>query len=432
MAEGSGEERKRDESYRFGLVDCEAFYVSCERVFRPDLKGKPVVVLSSNDGCIVALSGEAKALGFKRGDPYFQVKETLERHGVAVFSSNFPLYSDLSRRVFGLLRRFPVEVEEYSVDEAFLRLPPALEPEEIEGLGRAIRHSLLQGIGIPARIGFAPTRTLAKMATTWIKIQRIAEGVFLLPEGEARREILAKIPIEEVWGIGPASAVKLARVGITTALELTESSPPLLRTLLGIAGARVQGELRGIPLLPSSLSTLLRKGVLSSHTFPEAIRDKETLYGILLDHLESALKRLERERLFARTLGIFLRTSRHIRNPSLREGRMQVPPRSYRALLQGIQKLLEAIYIPDLPYRKAGVFLGDLLPQSALPDPLFSEKEVERWQTLRGVIRRIHERYGPESLILAPQLLTTPALPSRNFRSPRYTTLFSELPRARA
>lgn len=421
---------KKEGILRFGLVDCEAFYVSCERIFRPDLWNRPVVVLSNNDGCIVSLSQEAKALGLKRGDPYFRVADTLKRQGVAVFSSNFPLYGDISRRVFSLLRRFPVEVEEYSIDEAFLHLPQPLPPHHLFELGLKIRSALLNGIGVPVRVGFAATRTLAKVASSFVKLQGIEEGVAVVTEKE-RKRIVGHLPLEEIWGIGTRSLKKLKEHGILTTQQFLHAPPSLIRSLLGVAGWRIHQELNGVPVLPASLLPLSRKGIISSHTFPQAIECQETLYGILLRHLQEAMKRLAEEKLYPRIAGIILRTSSYARKRYEAAPSMEVSGGDLKTLAQAIRSLLAQVYRPGYSYRKAGVYLFDLIPRNLAPRSLFAEGTQKRWEQLSQLMHRLRERYGEEALFLAPEILHRSALPLRRFRSPRYTTSFSELPSAR-
>ena len=250
----------------FGLIDCNNFYVSCERVFRPDLEGVPVIGLSNNDGCAVARSLEARALGIKMGDPEFKIRDLIRRENVRVFSSNYALYGSLSERVSATLLSMVPTIENYSIDESFLNLSDFRE-REVEPLARELRERVQRWIGIPTCVGLAPTKTLAKVANFIAKKRPQYRGVCDLRSNQVRAELLPTVPVEEVWGIGGASVAKLAKLGIQTAADLAALEPDDARALMTVTGGRTVYELRGISCMPLELMEPTRKGIAVTRSF---------------------------------------------------------------------------------------------------------------------------------------------------------------------
>ena len=244
----------------FALVDCNNFYASCERVFNPAIRTRPVVVLSNNDGCIIARSNEAKALGFKMGDPYFKVRPQIARHGVAVFSSNYTLYGDMSQRVMQTLEQLAPTVEVYSIDEAFLDLT-GFTDDAMTTLAAHIRRTVRQWTGIPVSVGIGPTKTLAKAANRLAKKHPAAQGVWSLLTPSAQHDALVQLPVGDVWGIGRQWAKLLESQGVTTALAFSEQSDAWLKKHFNVVGQRTAWELRGIPCIPLELAPAARKGI---------------------------------------------------------------------------------------------------------------------------------------------------------------------------
>ncbi len=315
------------------LIDCNNFFVSCERLFRPDLVGKPVVVLSSNDGCVISRSDEAKVLGFKMGEPYFRVRELCDARGVAVFSSNFDLYRDLSRRVMTTLRRFSDEVEVYSVDEAFLTVDASRLPRpEPHGVvrravewGVEVRGTVLCEVGIPVSVGIAPTKTLAKVATHYAKhsvygcpVSRVHEGiehngvvehesharpgrgVCVLMDEVSRARALEHLPIEEVWGVGFRLAPTLRALGIDTAGKLVAKDDAWVRKRMSVCGLRTVHELRGTMCFQVGESREIRKTLLHSRSFGKPVRDLFALRAAVAYHARKVAETLRREHVVAR------------------------------------------------------------------------------------------------------------------------------------
>jgi DNA polymerase V len=244
----------------FGLIDCNNFYVSCERVFRPDLEGKPVIVLSNNDGCCVARSQEVKKLGVRMGDPVFKIRDLIKRENITLFSSNYAYYGDVSHRVVQTLGTMVPTIENYSIDESFLNLGEFSE-REVEPLARELRERVHRWVGIPTCVGIAPTKTLAKVANFIAKKRPQYRGVCDLRSSRVRAELLSTVPADEVWGIGSASAAKLAKIGVQTAADLAALDPDNARALLTVTGGRTVYELRGISCMPLELMEPTRKGI---------------------------------------------------------------------------------------------------------------------------------------------------------------------------
>ncbi|NTW37306.1 MAG: hypothetical protein HGB17_14535 [Syntrophobacteraceae bacterium] len=273
----------------FALLDCNNFYVSCERLFNPRLEGRPVVVLSNNDGCIIARSNEAKVLGIKMGEPFFKCRGLIAAHQVQVFSSNYPLYGDLSQRVMDVLCQLEPEVEIYSIDEAFIRLPQANEEALLEN-GRHLRATVKKQVGIPVSIGFGPTKTLSKIANRIAKKRPEHGGVFALPD-QGLDALLATIEVGDVWGIGPRQSQKLFACGIRTALDLKNGNDTWLRKHLTVTGLRTAMELRGVSCLPLEDMPPPRKSVTSSRSFGQPITDLAWLREALSSYIAIAAEK---------------------------------------------------------------------------------------------------------------------------------------------
>ena len=305
----------------YALVDCNNFYVSCERVFQPRLEGRPVVVLSNNDGCVISRSAEAKALGLRMGDPYFQVKPLLEQHHVAVFSSNYALYGDMSRRVMWYLSQIAPAVEVYSIDEAFLDLHgmERFLVESLDTFARTVRANVLARTGIPTCVGVAPTKTLAKLANRLAKKSPAMGGVCSLDTDERRRGALEQVAVEDVWGIGRQYAQKLYAAGITTAAGLAGCSEAFARQHLGgVVGARLVRELQGVPcqgLAPSEDGTRARRSLCCSRTFGQPLRAFPDVLGAVSAFASRAAEKLRKQGDAAHLLTIFLSKSRYSQEP---------------------------------------------------------------------------------------------------------------------
>ncbi|MBM3603127.1 MAG: Y-family DNA polymerase, partial [Alphaproteobacteria bacterium] len=290
----------------FALVDCNNFYASCERVFDPALAKRPIVVLSNNDGCVVARSNEAKALGIKMGAPFFQQKAIIERHNVAVFSSNYTLYGDMSQRVMQSLRLLVPELEVYSIDEAFLRLD-SLESLGIATIVRDIRAKIGQWTGIPTSIGIAPTKTLAKIANHMAK-KHTSSGIFDMRDGILQRQVMQNLAVEEVWGIATRWGTKLRAMGISTALQLRDSDAKKIRQHFGVVGERLVLELRGVSCLDLQ-QVAARKTIMSSRSFGKPVADYDSMMQAVATYVARACEKLRQQDYRAQGVYLYIRTS---------------------------------------------------------------------------------------------------------------------------
>jgi DNA polymerase V len=292
----------------FGLIDCNNFYVSCERVFRPDLEGVPVIVLSNNDGCAVARSAEAKALGIEMGDPEFKLRDLIKREKITVFSSNYALYGSLSAKVSAVLLSMVPTIENYSIDESFLNLGEFSE-REVEPLARELRERVHRWVGIPTCVGIAPTKTLAKVANFIAKKRPQYRGVCDLRSSRVRAELLSTVPVDEVWGIGSASAAKLSRIGVQTAADLADLRPDNARALLTVTGARTVYELRGISCMPLELLEPTRKGIAVTRSFGAPVTSWQEMHEAIASYATRAAEKMRRYKVAAENIFVFMHTN---------------------------------------------------------------------------------------------------------------------------
>lgn len=392
----------------FGLVDCNNFYVSCERVFRPDLRTRPVVVLSNNDGCVVALSPEAKALGLKRGDVFFKVRPLLEHAGVEVFSSNYTLYGDMSRRVMSLLASFTPSLDIYSIDEAFLDLKGMGTDEHLRSYGRDIVQQVRRGTGIPVSMGIAPTRTLAKMASKFAKQYRGYEGCCLIHSAATREKALRLFPIDDVWGIGRRRRTALERRGIRTAWDFTQQSAEWVRREFTITGLRTWRELRGEPCI--SIDTLpIQQSICTSRSFADAglwrIGDMEEAVA---NFAASCCRKLRRQHAACQSVMVFAHTSPfRLDLPAhclLSTISLPVATDALPELVGTAVRLLRAKWTSErYYYKKAGVIVGQICATDARQFNLFDVIDRKRQAALQQVIDDINARNGRDTIRMGVQ-----------------------------
>ncbi len=412
------------------LVDCNNFYASCERVFVPRLRDKPVAVLSNNDGCIIARSDEVKALNIPMGAPYFKHRETLDAVGAHIFSANFELYGDLSRRVMHTLETFCNQMEVYSIDEAFLHVPAQ---SDLTQLGEAIHQRVARWTGIPVRVGIGATKTLAKAASELAK--KTKKRTFVLDE--RNRTALAQVKVEDVWGIGRRWGARLRRNHITTALHLCGLSDQQARRYMNVIGLRTVYELRGTPCFPLEAQPPTRKSVVHSRSFGEAVSDPATMREVLTTFVSRAAMKLRRDKLAAHMLHVFLLTG-HRHKPDARQDAATIhlsQATNYTPwLLQAANAGLHKAWRPNSSYTKAGVLCYGLVPESPTQGHLFFPTDP-RHAALMHTLDTINRKAGHDAVVFAaarPQK-KPPAWATRcTLRSPRYTTRWEELPTAYA
>lgn len=418
----------------FALIDCNNFFVSCEKVFRPELEGKPVVVLSSNDGCVVARSQEAKALGIPMAAPAFKYRQIFQQHNVVQFSANFELYGDISRRITDLLTTVTPRIEIYSVDESFLDLAQLHIPDFVKW-GKRIREVILSWIGIPVSIGIAPSKTLAKLASDRAKKDPELEGVLSLMNEppwliKAQLELL---PIQDVWGIGWRLAPKMRAEGITNAYGLAQLRPQYAQQLMGIHGRQLVTELNGISCYPLDLESKRRKSIARTRTFGEDTNDLGSIEGAIASFATQAAFRLRVSGQVTRRAAIFLTTNKHKPGYS-RWGRKLIyrtPTADTGRLIGTLLDALHQVYNPVHAYHRAGVLLWDFLPANVLQTDLLGEVNVEHETKAiqrMAALDNLNEKFGRRFVRYAAEDLGKRWQPRQNLRSPRYTTNLNELP----
>jgi len=415
------------------LVDCNSFYAACERVFEPRLWGRPVIVLSNNDGCVVARSAEAKALGIAAGACFFEIRDLAARHGVAVRSSNYTLYGDLSARVMAVLGRFTPHLEVYSIDEAFLDLG-GMATGRLTACGRAIRRTVRRWTGIPVSVGIGPTKTLAKAANHLAKRDPAAGGVRSLAGAGEQAAALARLDVEDLWGIGRRWGARLRRAGIRTALQLRQARPARVRRLLGVVGERTALELGGLPCLGLEEAPPPARSIVRSRSFGRPVRRREALEEAVAAHASRAAEKLRQQRQAAGAMGVFVATSPFRAAPYANAATVPLDPltddtgRLIRAALAAVRP----IFRTGLAYRKAGVMLSGLEPRAGLVESLFDRQDRARSERLMGVLDEVNGRLGPGTLRYAASGFERPWQMRRVHASPHYTTRWDELPTVRA
>ncbi len=415
----------------FALVDCNNFYVSCERVFNPQLRNIPVVVLSNNDGCIVARSPEVKALGIAMGTPLFKVKDLVQQHQIQVLSSNYTLYGDMSARVMAVLAQFTPNLEIYSIDEAFLGLQHQTDHthlDDLKALATHMRQRVWQWTGIPVSIGIAPTKTLAKVAN---RLAKKTNGQYLLWDSDATA--LANTDIEDVWGIGRKLARWCRAYGITTALALREANPLLIKRKMGILGLRLQAELKGQVCLGLELSPPAKKQTCVSRSFGERIMTLEPLQEAVAYYAMLAAAKLRLQQQLTRVVTVFIRTS-PFTEPYVYRCQSKiliVPTQDTVQLIQIARQLTAQLFEQGWSYQKAGVLCTELVEVRAVQQDLFAPQTTAKTERLLQVVDGLNQRYGRQTLVWAATGLERPWLMRSVTRSPRYTTAWCDLPQVR-
>lgn len=420
-------------SARFALVDCNNFYASCERVFNPRLVGRPVAVLSNNDGCVIARSEEVKRLGIPMGAPAHEHKEVFRRNGVVVLSSNYALYGDMSARVMETLRPNVPAMEVYSIDEAFL----ALEGWQGVEFARELRARVRQWTGIPVSIGIGPTKTLAKIANRLAKKTPELGGVLDLGMVRDLDETLSGIPCGDIWGIGKRLALRLEGWGVRTALDLKQANPARVRKSLGVVGERIQRELQGVSCLALEELPAPRKGIASAKSFGRPVETLVELEEALATYTARAAEKLRSGRLLAGCLHVFVSTNpfSHQR-PQYHAGAqvsLGVPTNHTPHLIDAALGLLRGLYRPAHHYKKTGVFVTELVGEGTRQPDLFEDaEEIARRRSVDALVDGLNRRLGRNAIRYASMGLDAKWAMRQGNRSKRFTTSWDELPVAKA
>ena len=416
----------------FALADCNNFFASCERVFRPDLQGKPVIVLSSNDGCAIARSNEAKALGIKMGAPLFKIKDIVEKHGVAVFSGNMALYGDMSRRVKWVLEGYAPAVEVYSIDEAFLDLR-GITGIDFDAYAKDLSAKCWKLTSIPVSIGIAPTKTLAKIASKLCKQYPKLRGGCYMHRPQDIEKVLRKFPIEDVWGIGRKSATKLQARYIKTAYDFTQLPETAVRSMMGITGVRTWKELQGIPCIEFEDGFEAKQSICVSRSFSSEIYELGDLQEQIANFAATLAEKLRKQGSVTSEIAVFAYTNRFKEDQPQTHSSALVtfptPPAGQKSIITSAVKAARELFRSGYGYKKAGVIATGVMAESEATPSLFDDPHaLEQEQKITEALSAINSTFGDGTIKLAVQgsgnIKTT-----CQKQSPHYTTRWTDLPK---
>ena len=414
----------------FALVDCNNFYASCERVFQPHWEGKPVVILSNNDGCVIARSNEAKALGIPMGAPAFQYKKQFERHKIKVFSSNYALYGDMSRRVMSILGNHTPHIEIYSIDEAFLEFK-GFDHFDLQLHAQKMRQQVRQWTGIPVSIGIAPSKALAKIANKIAKkFAEKTQSVYCIDSEEKRLKALRWTAIGDVWGVGRQHHKRLENLRIKTALDFVDLPDDWIRKHMSILGLRLKKDLLGLPCIPLEENIPTKKNIATTRSFEGTLTEWHELEERVSTFATSCAEKMRRQHSSCQALLVFVRSDPHKENTTpYRNSCVVTLPYASDSTLTITKFALEGlkqIFRVGIAYKKAGVIIMDLVPTAQRQLHLF-ESHIDKHDALMDTLDRIHQRFGPHQIKLANQDLKRTWKMKQEHLSPRYTTLLKEV-----
>lgn len=414
----------------FALVDCNNFYASCERVFNPQWNGRPVVVLSNNDGCVIARSNEAKALGIKMGVPAYQIKNEIEQYDIGVFSSNYTLYGDMSNRVMSMLSGYSPTVEIYSIDECFLDFS-GFDLYDMKAYGEKIVRSVTKGTGIPLSMGVAPTKTLAKVANKFAKKYKGYKGVCIIDTGEKRIEALKRTEISDVWGIGHRHAKRLGHYGIKTAYDFSQMPKPWVRQQLTVVGERTWKELNGEPCIELELVSPAKKQICTSRAFGQTVTEIDGLEEAVSSYASLCASKLRKQKSCAQSLMVFIHTNnfredlpQYFQNCVIK---LPVPTNSTPEIVHYALIALRNIYRKGYWYKKAGVIIMDIVPDRAIQQNMFDTVNRDKQQKLMEVVDKLNSGFTKNNLTLAIQGGRRKWKLKQELLSPCYTTRLSDV-----
>ncbi|MDG1074046.1 MAG: Y-family DNA polymerase [Methylophilaceae bacterium] len=418
---------------QIALIDVNNFYVSCERVFNPKLIGKPVVVLSNNDGCAVARSNEVKALGIGMGAPWFKLKDLAKQHGIIALSSNYALYADMSNRVMSILREYSPDQEVYSIDESFLDLT-GFQSRDLIKYGQHMRQRILKWTGLPVCVGIGQTKTLAKLANHCAKKRPVFNSVCNfnhLPEDELN-QMLSEIEVGEIWGIGRKLAPKLQAFGYHSVLDLKQANPEALRQQFSVVMEKTIRELNGAVCIELEEVTPAKKQILSSRSFGYPVRDYNSLAESITLYMSSAAEKLRKQQSFAGSLHVYITTSPFKTDEAFYSNGMTISlPTSTNDTRQLVNVALwglKQIYKPNYNYAKAGVMLSELVPVTGIQTDLFSQVNTSpKSAALMSAMDSINRKMGKEAIKLASEGFTRPWKMRQENKSPSYTSKWEEI-----
>ncbi len=412
-----------------GLCDCNNFYVSCERLFSPALEGRPVIIMSGNDGCVVARSNEAKTIGIKMGQPVFQISSLISQHQVATISGNLQLYGDISQRVMTTLASLLPDIEVYSIDEAFFDLD-GVEYEQLKPLGHSVVKYIRRAVGVPVSIGIAPTKTLAKIATKLCKSYPRLRGCCVMSREEDITKVLSTYPIGDVWGIGRRSVEMLNRYNITTALQFRDAPKEWVRAQMGINGVRTWSELHSQRCIELDRSDGGRQSIMVSRSFQREIEDFDELRQSVAIFATRAAEKLRRQNSTTSQMQIFIRTNRHREDrPQHHDSRFvtfTTPTDSTLEIVNVASQQLKSLFRVGYGYKKAGVVLYGIADNCGVQSSLFDDIDRVRHSKLMNTIDTLNSKMGRSTIVLATQGDGRLPTSSQN-QSPCYTTSWDDI-----
>ena len=419
-----------------GLVDGNNFYVSCERIFNPKLEGRPVAVLSNNDGCVISRSYEFKALNIPMGTPYFKLKPMLDAYGIVVKSSNYELYGDISRRIISVLQEHCHDVEQYSIDEAFvyMDLHKGYDMAEYEAFASLLRSRVLNWIGVPCGVGFAKTKTLAKIANHIGK--KLPTGVFVMPENP--KAVLEKLPVDEVWGVGRRLAIRLQQMGIITAWQLANLDRDLLQKKFSITQVKTADELLGLPRFERENPEEPSQSISCSRSYGYPVENLDELRESVAHYIAQAAEKLRKERLRAAGASVYLQYYREYGLNAQDGGYVSTviafdsATNATSQMLFSVLPAVDALFIKGRRYKKSGVLFYGMESEQMQQLELFSDenkvKQKERGERLARVVDSVNSQLGRNTLFYLSEGISRPWQMRREFLTPDYTTSWDDLP----
>lgn len=412
----------------YGLIDCNNFYASCERVFAPQYKHTPIVVLSNNDGCIIARSNEAKQLNIPMGAPFFKVEKELTAQGVKVFSSNYALYGNLSNRVMQIIKQICPEIEVYSIDEAFIRLNYK-SLTELETMATTIRDKVLNEVGIPVTVGIAPTKTLAKVAANYAKKNAFLKNKFVLIDEKATANILQKTAISAIWGVGRGYKKQLETIGVRSAFDFINLDKEVIKKKMGIVGYRTYMELKGVPHLDLAVDKPPRKMIMTTRSFGKAITSREEMNEAIVTYTARCAEKLRFEQQVAGMVTVFIQTFSYNKNSPQNSCSLTLSLKNKTSdtdqLIKKSLEVLSSIYKVNYRYKKAGVLLTDLSPLKGIQTDMFQNQGNKNllWKS----IDQLNKKHGISKVKFLAEGINKDWKMRSGKRSPHYTTKWEEL-----
>ena len=414
----------------YSLIDANNFYCSCERLFQPKLEGRPVVTLSNNDGCCIARSEEAKALGIDMGTPFFMLEKLIKKHNVVVFSSNYTLYGDISDRVMKTLAGFVPNMEIYSIDEAFLDMHD-LNHTDLLKLGMDIRRTIGKNLGIPVTVGIGPTKVLAKMANRYAKKKHRDTGVFYAANDDLVNEMLHFTEVSDIWGIGHQYALLLRRNGFRTAYDVTKIPEDWIRRNMSVVGQRLLNELKGTPCIQWEFEQKPKKNICTSRSFGKLLTDKNIIREALCNYAATVARKLRDQKSCAGSLQVFIQTnphkSEHKQYMHTITVKMQMPSNLSTEIIKSACKGLDIIFRHGYKYMKCGIIAMELVPENQVQTSLFDQADKTRHKKLAQAMDSINKTMGRDVVRLAVQGFERSYRAKAEHLSQRYTTNMNQL-----